>query len=191
MPIEGRANITNDPGFVDFEGGDFHLTTNSACINAGHSAYTPSGGDSDGLPRLVGGTIDIGAYEFQTPCSRISYAWLQQYGLPIDCSVDNADPDGDQMSNWNEWRSGTDPTNALSALRLLRPMATASGFDVSWLSVTDRIYFLERSTNLGTAPAFLPWRTNVFGQVETTTVRDPDAGIGAVLYRVGVTDRLP
>ncbi len=62
--------------------------------------------------------MDIGAYEYQTPTSVISYAWLQQYGLSTDGTADNTDADGDYMSNYAEWIAGTNPTNAASVLML-------------------------------------------------------------------------
>jgi len=140
----------------------------------------------DGLPRIVAGTVDIGAYEFQTPASAVSYAWLQQFSLPTDGSADYTDPDHDGLNNWQEWLCGTIPTDALSALRLLKPTHSPSGVAVSWQSVTNRIYFLERSTNLGASPAFFPL-VGLPGQPDTTTFTDTNASsLGPCFYRVGI-----
>jgi hypothetical protein len=133
--------------------------------------------------------VDIGAYEFQSPGSIVSYAWLHQYGLPTDGSADGADSDGDGLNNWQEWRCGTDPTNALSALRLLAPVSGATNVTVMWQSVTGVNYFLERGANLATSPVFTPLATGIAGQPGTTTYSDTNAsGAGPWFYRVGVNN---
>jgi hypothetical protein len=63
----GIGNITNAPLFVDEANGDLRLQPNSPCINAGNNSYVTSATDLDGNPRLSGGTVDIGAYEYQWP----------------------------------------------------------------------------------------------------------------------------
>jgi hypothetical protein len=133
----------------------------------------------------VSGTVDIGAYEYQGAGSIISYAWLQQYGLPADGSADFADPDQDGMNNWQEWLCGTDPTNPLSALRLLSAAPAGPNVTVSWQSVAGVNYFLERSANLGSPFALMA--TNIIGQTATTTYTDTNTtGPGPFFYRVGV-----
>jgi hypothetical protein len=185
----GVGNITLEPLFVDRAGGNLRLQTNSPCINAGSNAYVTNSTDLDGNPRIVGGTVDIGAYEFQAPGSVISYAWLQQYGLPTDGSADATDPDADGLNNWEEWRCLTVPTNALSVLRLLSATPAGANVTVSWQSVAGVSYLVERSTNLGAQPPFLTLATNIAAQGSTTSYTDTNAApLAPLFYRVAVGD---
>jgi len=173
---------------VDLAGGNLRLQSDSPCINAGNNTYvTNTTTDLDGNPRIVSGRVDIGPYEYQGQGSLISYAWLQQYGLPTDGSADFTDPDRDGLNNWQEWRCGTCPTNANSALRLLSPQRAGTNVTVTWQSVAGMNYFLECSTNLAATPCFTCVATNLPGQPGTTSYRDFTAtNAGPYFYRVGV-----
>ena len=131
--------------------------------------------------------MDIGAYEFQSPQSLISCAWLQEYNLSTDGSADFTDADGEGMNNWQEWRCGTCPTDAGSALRLLSVQRTGTNFTLTWQSVAGVNYFLERSMNLGASVPLTPPATNLPGQPGTTAYTDTNAaGASLLFYRVGV-----
>jgi hypothetical protein len=185
----GTGSITNAPLFVNAPAGDFHLQTNSPCINSGNNNFVTSAADLDGRPRIVNGTVDIGAYEFQGAGYNSFISWLRQFGLPTDGSADYSDTDGDRMNNYQEWLAGTDPTNPLSVLEMLRPFRTNNppGIVVSWQSVTNRDYFIERSSNLGGQQGFLTLATNIPGQPGVTTYIDTNAvGFGPFFYRVGI-----
>jgi hypothetical protein len=79
------------------------------------------------------------------------------------------------MNNWQEWIAGTDPTNAASILRMLLPTGFAPRVRLTWSSVTNRVYVLERATNLGSLPAFSVLRSNIAGLPGTTSWTDTDA----------------
>ncbi len=181
-------SFTNDPALVD-PSGDFHLQWNSPCINAGNSSLVTFTNDLDGNPRIVGSAVDVGAYEYQWPMSVIAYAWLEQYGLPVDGSADYTDDDGDGMDNWHEWQAGTDPTDPKSLLQLtsLGTTTNVPGVVVTWQSVANRNYYLQRSSDLTLQTPFISLQSNLVGQVGLTSYTDTTAtNAGPYFYRVGV-----
>ena len=74
----GEGNIDTDPCFVEMGywdannilfDSDYHLLPSSPCIDAGDPNYiaSPNDTDLDGKPRVMGGRIDMGAYESPLP----------------------------------------------------------------------------------------------------------------------------
>jgi hypothetical protein len=89
------------------------------------------------------------------------------------------------MADWQEWVCGTNPTNALSVLRMVSALPTSTNVTVTWQSVAGVSYFLQRSTNL--AAPFTLLATNILGQAGTTSYADTNATrAGPFFYRAGV-----
>jgi hypothetical protein len=68
-----------------------------------------------------------------------------------DVSGDDADPDGDRMSNLQEFLAGTGPRDPTSFLKISgagRVTEDGGGFVVRWSSAAGVLYRLTRSTNL-------------------------------------------
>jgi len=63
--LDGTGNFGDDPLFVDPNNDDYHLLEDSPCIDAGDPNYIPEPNetDLDGKLRVIGGRIDMGAYE--------------------------------------------------------------------------------------------------------------------------------
>jgi hypothetical protein len=188
LPDTGTGNITVDPAFIDSPSGDLRLQSNSPCINAGNDAFIVSATDLDDNPRVANGTVDLGAYEYQGSSGLTGFhEWLAQQGLPSDGSADYADSDGDGMNNYQEWRTGTNPTDPLSFLKLLSFAYARTNVVVHWKSALGIGYFVERSTGLGPATIFMTLATNLPGQAGTTAFTDLNPPtVSDLFYRVGV-----
>ncbi|MCP4711480.1 MAG: SUMF1/EgtB/PvdO family nonheme iron enzyme, partial [Planctomycetes bacterium] len=59
----GTGNITGPPQFIDTNSANYNLSSSSPCINAGLNAYVQGSTDLEGNDRIIGGTVDMGAYE--------------------------------------------------------------------------------------------------------------------------------
>jgi subtilisin family serine protease len=124
----GSSNINADPHFVgpgywDANGtwvdGDYHLLPNSPCINTGDPNYVPEPNetDLDGLPRVIGGRIDMGAYEFNHQPVAVAgpnqtvYAWIDGADVNLDGSA-SYDDDNDVLDYYWSWTIGGDTYKA-------------------------------------------------------------------------------
>ena len=58
-------SLSNAPAFVDAANGNYHLQIGSPGMDGGTNIFVRQATDLDGNPRIVNGTVDMGAYEFQ------------------------------------------------------------------------------------------------------------------------------
>lgn len=105
LPGWGFGNITNAPLFMDFAGRNCRLQSISPCVNAGTNSSVIGDKDLDGNPRIRGGTVDMGAFEFQESGS-----------APVHyVNLDSANP----MSPYVNW--ATAATNIQDAIDVASP----------------------------------------------------------------------
>ena len=119
--------------------------------------------------------------------SGLPVAWEMEYFGTTNINP-NADPDGDGMSNLQEYLAGTNPTDPNSRLRIIAISGNSIGSTaaLTWTSVPSRLYYVNERTNLTTGV----WSTNltlgvVFPDVGSTTTRTlTDAAASNRFFRV-------
>ncbi len=150
------ANYVEEPRFMSCAAGDFRLDTNSPCIDRGtNAAWMAEALDFEGKSRILGGIVDVGAYEFiprslDSDGDGIPDWWEWGWAQSMTNLGASADSDDDHFDNLQEFQAGTDPLDADSFLGLLMPTPAAgvTGLVVRWQSASNRTYQLERLTNL-------------------------------------------
>jgi hypothetical protein len=97
-------------------------------------------------------------------------AWEWSYFGTLSQNA-NGNPDGDGMSNAQEYLAGTDPNNANSNLRITRQTFSLGGTNATlqWTSVTNRVYHIGKTTSLS-APAWVE-SPALAPDIDTTTTR--------------------
>lgn len=146
----GIGNIDADPHFVDPAAGDWRLTLDSPCINAGNNDVQGlPATDIEGNPRIMGNRVDMGAYEYpmaQSNQSPVANAGADQtvhagIAVTLDGSA-STDPDGQSLSF--AWTIVSKPVASLAELSdpaALNPtfVADIPGKYVIQLVVTDTL----------------------------------------------------
>jgi hypothetical protein len=162
LPAGSVASFTSPPAFANLATGNLRLLSNSPCINTGDNTAVVTSVDIDGRPRVVGGRVDVGAYEYQGPRISDFIAWLLAHGLSADGSDDFTDPDGDHFSNWQEFLAGSNPNDASSAPPLItgQPIGLVA-------AVGSNPSFSVTAT--GTTPLSYQWVFNDTNQIHGAT----------------------
>jgi len=96
--------------------------------------------------------------------------WELEHGLnPLDNSGDNGkwgDKDKDGVSNYDEWRAGTDPNDDTDFLEITAIERSGGNADIRWRTVAGFDYRLQCASNLTDRP--MAWQT-VYGYVTAAT----------------------
>lgn len=95
-----------NPSFVNAAGGDFHLNSGSLCANAGNNAAPGiAATDLDGQPRIMDGTVDMGAYEITGQAAPVALFAASPLSGPAPLDVSFMDASFGTVTAW-EWDFG-------------------------------------------------------------------------------------
>ena len=128
----------------------FFILTNIQAPNTNWSVFVTNVAKSAG----IASSNALFTILSDTNANGLPDAWETAYGFgPGNPALPGADPDGDGLSNLQEYLAGTDPTNAASCLRVELP-SVAGGTLVRFSAVSNRTYSVLYTDALTSGP----WR---------------------------------
>ena len=93
-----------------------------------------------------------------------------------------ADPDGDGLTNEQEWRAGTLPNDENSVLEFVKVEADGGGgVSITWRSVPGTRYTVRRSTELNQLQSFSDLAKDILAAGEETSYHD-SSGVGGDVF---------
>ncbi len=107
----GIGNISADPRFVDPTHGDYHLRSDSPCINSGNKYYLFGEyiADIDGECRVVGSSVDMGSDEYGSSVDSDGDLLADSDEATQGSAPNNPDTDTDGLTDGAEVLRGTSP----------------------------------------------------------------------------------
>jgi hypothetical protein len=149
----GVSNIVADPEFAAPWDADFHLTTNSPCVDTAETDPEITS-DLDGISRPLDGN-NGGEVRPDRGCYELANALVDQDGDGLSDAQEayqyytdprNGDTDTDTQLDGGEIVAGTDPKNGLDYFAWKQALPANQGYVVQWSSITGRTYRLESSS---------------------------------------------
>ncbi|MGZ4966574.1 MAG: M12 family metallopeptidase [Chthoniobacterales bacterium] len=174
----GETNVnTNGTGSVNFS---FEV---QAAVPVGYAvaatATNPAGSTSE-----FSQVANVTTTDFNS--DGIPDAWATAHGFTKNASIANQDTDGTGMTNLQKFFAGLDPRDTQSFLRLTSVVKQGNGIQLSFPSVTGRIYQLESRADLING-SWQPLIDGIAGTGASVQVVDAQgAGIGRRFYRLRV-----
>ncbi len=111
----------------------------------------------------------------------IPNSWKEQYGFnPFDPTVAAADPDGDGLSNLQEFELGTDPTDPASPFHVTSVTMNGPDMLINWMSVGGMTNAVESTPDPGATYSNISGNIILAGVgLTTTNYTDPGAATNA------------
>jgi len=175
------TTVINLTALGNFSGvGTYPLITGATGISAGNFALgtTPSG---------YGYVLSGSGSTLSLTVMTLQDQWrLTNFGTTVNSgnAADSADPDGDGMTNAQEFSAGTDPNNSNSMLRVDNIAVSGNDIVLSFPTVSGKIYRLERSSTLQSG-SWTTLQSNIVGNGGVMQIIDiGSATQGKYFYRI-------
>jgi hypothetical protein len=134
--------------------------------------------------------LSVGGSGQDTDGDGLPDEWEVAFGLnPMDGADRTGDPDHDRASNWDEYVAGTNPTNALSCLKLNLLSRGTAGV-LSFVAAANTVYTLESQDRLGLGAWTTVTEVGARSTNRTAIVVDPSTGQSR-FYRLSTPSSKP
>jgi len=190
------GNLTNNPLFVSSTTNSFLLRRSSPAFNAGSNQYAPTNYvkvDLGGYPRIMGSSVDMGAYEWPGPHALLILGTNGQQILSGDAaSVGNGTDFGiiSNASTVTRWLtvSNAGPTNIVLSATLTNNVFNAPAFTLTGLPTnvppgtstnvglvfsSDRLGVFSATLLLGASYGDSPFQLNIAASRTAMNVAQP------------------
>lgn len=188
--VGGRYNMSQDPRFADPGSLDFRLAPDSPCIDAGNRfcLFKPPMRDADGLGRLAGASVDLGAYEFGAEPDADGDLLSDAAEALAGTDPQLADTDGDGLIDGAEVDRGTDPASPDTPTGLVVTPTSGTvqqalfhAFPLESVSLTTGTY-AENVHLLGKVLTLEGPRPSTHETIRDTVIDGGDVGVVVSMY---------